>query len=89
MKTHHAEAPSHIYAVGQSVRFRNRMDRPPHSPEDFRITRTLPPVGGLFQYSIRSEAEPYERVATEDRLELLPPSGGVRGSLSDRVFGGG
>lgn len=89
MKKRHAETRSHIYAVGQSVRFRYRMDRPPRSVEDFRITRTLPPVGGLFQYCIRNEAEPHERVATEDRLELLPPSGGARESLADRVFGGG
>lgn len=88
MKTSHAEARSHLYAVGQSVRFRNRMDRPPRSAEDFRITRTLPPVGGLFQYCIRNEAEPHERVATEDRLELLPSPGGSERSLADRVFGG-
>lgn len=79
----------HQFAVGQVVRFRNRMDRPPRSAENFMITRTLPPVGGVLQYRIRNEIEPHERVATEDRLELVtPPSVSESDSLAARVFGG-
>jgi hypothetical protein len=78
----------HRFTVGQVVRFRNRMDRPPRSAENFKITRTLPAVGGLLQYRIRNEIEPHERVATEDRLELVTPSSGSgSGGLIERVFG--
>ncbi|WP_075223173.1 hypothetical protein [Acuticoccus yangtzensis] len=78
----------HLFEVGQTVRFRNRLDRPPGSAELFRVTRVLPPVGEALQYRIRNEAEPYERVVTEDRLDRVDTANDRKsGSLAERVFG--
>ncbi|RAH95895.1 hypothetical protein DLJ53_33845 [Acuticoccus sediminis] len=77
-----------MFEVGQIVRFRNRLDRPPGSAEVFRITRVLPPVGDALQYRIRNESEPYERVVTEDRLDRVDTAADRKsGSLEEKVFG--
>lgn len=90
MRSVQYQTPTHMFEVGQTVRFRSRLDRPPHSAEDFQIVRVLPPAAGSLQYRIRNVAEPYERVATEDRLELVDVSGAsAAGSLEKRVFGEG
>lgn len=79
------EPATHLFEVGQSVRFRNRLDRPSRSADVFQITRRLPDGGGALQYRIRSEAERHERVTTEDMLEAVSAKSGD--SLEISVFG--
>ncbi|MCF3934142.1 hypothetical protein L1787_12035 [Acuticoccus sp. M5D2P5] len=82
------DAEPHLFEVGQTVRLRNGLDRRPGSAEFFRITRLLPPAGEALQYRIRNEAEPYERVVTEDRLDRVDTANDRKsGSLEERVFG--
>lgn len=48
-------------------------------PEDiYQITATLPPRGTSPQYRIRNDEERYERVTTQDSIELI-----VAAALSD------
>ena len=68
---HTLEAAVHRYSVGQIVRMRSRSGVFPKTEELFRITRTLPARDNLLQYRLRSDGENYERVATEDNLELV------------------
>lgn len=65
------EAEVHRFSVGQIVRIRSRSGVFPKTDEVFRITRTLPARDNLLQYRLRSDGENYERVATEDNLELV------------------
>ncbi len=65
------EGAVHQFSVGQIVRMRSRSGVFPKTDEVFRITRTLPARDNLLQYRLRSDAENYERVATEDNLELV------------------
>ncbi len=65
------EGAVHQYSVGQIVRMRSRSGVFPKTDEVFRITRTLPARDNLLQYRLRSDGENYERVATEDNLELV------------------
>ena len=65
------EAAVHQFSVGQIVRIRSRSGVFPKTDEVFRITRTLPARDNLLQYRLRSDGENYERVATEDNLELV------------------
>ena len=68
---HTLEAAVHRYSVGQIVRMKSRSGVFPKTDEVFRITRTLPARDNLLQYRLRSDGENYERVATEDNLELV------------------
>jgi hypothetical protein len=65
------EAAVHRFSVGQIVRMRSRSGVFPKTDEIFRITRTLPARDNLLQYRLRNDGENYERVATEDILELV------------------
>ncbi len=65
------EAAIHQFSVGQIVRMRSRSGVFPKTVELFRITRTLPARDNLPQYRLRGDGENYERVATEDNLELV------------------
>jgi hypothetical protein len=64
----------HRFAVGESVRLSNRRGLSTRLGETYRITRRLPERDSSPQYRIRSEAEAYERVATEDILEPVTDS---------------
>ena len=68
---HTLEAAVHRFSVGQIVRMRSRSGVFPKTDGVFRITRTLPARDNLLQYRLRSDGENYERVATEDTLELV------------------
>jgi hypothetical protein len=65
------ESATHMFSVGQIVRMRSRSGVFLKTDEIFRVTRTLPARDNLLQYRLRSESENYERVATEDNLELV------------------
>lgn len=82
------ETPSHVFAVGQTVRLRGVIDRVAATVgEVYQIISRLPPVGDSLQYRIRNERETYERVVREDSLEAIRTgSSGERASLADKTF---
>lgn len=86
----HRAAPTHLFAMGQTVRLRGGFGSLPASAEIYRITATLPPRGDSLQYRIRNDEEKYERVTTQDNLEpvTLPQDGGGA-ALIERTFGAG
>lgn len=65
----------HRFAIGQSVRLRNRFGQSTTTAETYRITGTLPEKDNSPQYRIRNDSERHERVMTEDSLEVVeaPP----------------
>ena len=82
------EVAIHRFVVGQTVRLRSNLGASRTTTEICHITGTLPPKGDSPQYRVRNDDEHYERVTTEDRLELasLSPSG-ERATLIERTFG--
>ncbi len=64
----------HLYTIGQFVRMKSRYGRPLSTPDIYRITGLLPPSNNSYQYRIRSDQEPHERVTTEDNLEKVAGS---------------
>ncbi len=83
-------AATHVFAIGQTVRMRGNFGTFPKTAEAYRITATLPPRGGSFQYRIRNDDERYERMATEDSLEaMLVPPADEGPALIERTFGQG
>ncbi|WP_029058881.1 hypothetical protein [Stappia stellulata] len=82
------DAETHLFALGDSVRLKGRIGGAP-ATNNYRITGTLPPVGGSPQYRIRNEEERHERVATQDSLEPVDAADGLDATLSERTFGHG
>ena len=79
---------THIFAVGQLVQLKNGFRTFPSTSTDiYRVTGTLPARGDMLQYRIRNEDERYERVTTEDALELVSPSSGFGATLIEKTFG--
>ena len=64
------DTPSHLVAIGQTVRMKSRSGLAQKTAELFQIKSRLPVKDGSPQYRIRSEQETYERVTTEDNLEV-------------------
>jgi hypothetical protein len=84
------EAPTHLYALGQSVRLKGSFSTFPKPTEIYQVTGRLPPRGDSLQYRIRSDGERYERMATEDSLEpVASPLCGESSTLLERTFGHG
>lgn len=77
------EAATHRFAVGQTVRLKGGP-----GTSHYRITATLPPRGNSLQYRIRNEEERYERVTTEDSIELVDTAA-AGASLIAKTFGDG
>jgi len=73
---------THDYAVGEAVRLKRA---PWKSGDIYHITVTLPPIGDMPQYRIRSDDERFERVARQDDLERAPALAGV--TLIEKAFG--
>jgi hypothetical protein len=63
------DTPSHLFAIGQTVRMKSRGGLLQKTAELFEIKSRLPVKDGSPQYRIRSEQETHERVTTEDNLE--------------------
>lgn len=70
------DSATHLFRLGQAVRLRTGL-----SPSSiiYRITAKLPPSGEEPQYHIRSDAEKFERMATQANLELVSLGAGVEG----------
>jgi hypothetical protein len=81
-------AASHLFAVGQPVRFRHGVGILA-SEAIFRVTATLPALGNSLQYRLRADDEGRERVATEDSLDPVTPSASQSETLIQRTFGSG
>ena len=64
------DTPSHLFAIGQTVRMKSRSGLAQKTAELFQIKSRMPVKDGSLQYRIRSEQETYERVTTEDNLEV-------------------
>ncbi|PSH70267.1 hypothetical protein CU102_04075 [Phyllobacterium brassicacearum] len=65
------ETPPHRFAIGQQVRMRRGGGAMMNTSAIFQIMATLPPLGRSFQYRIRDVEEKYERITTEDNLEVI------------------
>jgi hypothetical protein len=63
------DTPSHLFAIGQTVRMKSRGGLLLKTAELFEIKSRLPVKDGSPQYRIRSDQETHERVTTEDNLE--------------------
>lgn len=88
--TQEQDLNTHRYKVGQSVRFEAGLGATPGPSGVYRITGTMPPLGDLPQYRIRSESERHERVVTQDRLWPLGMSkADGRAAAIERTFGRG
>jgi hypothetical protein len=55
---------SHKFKIGQLVNYLSRE----RSSGVYQVTQLLPPEGNTFQYRIKNEREPHERVAQEYEL---------------------
>ncbi|RUV53967.1 hypothetical protein EOA85_26660 [Mesorhizobium sp. M5C.F.Ca.IN.020.29.1.1] len=62
------DTPAHLF--GQTVRMKSRIGLVQKTAELFQIKSKLPVKDGSPQYRIRSDEETYERVTTEDNLEV-------------------
>jgi hypothetical protein len=86
----HRETPTHLYALGESVRLKGSFSTFPKSTEIYHVTGRLPARGYSLQYRIRGDSERYERVTTEDSLEPVPgPPDDESATLLERTFGHG
>jgi hypothetical protein len=63
--------PAHKFKVGQSVRFTPGKMMPPAGAQAYTIVRVLPAEGAEYHYRIKSEYQPYERIARESELSAL------------------
>ncbi len=68
-----AATVSHLYRVGERVVLDSRAGYFLKSDAAFRVVAQLPPLGGDFQYRIKSIGEPFERVALEHQLSRASP----------------
>lgn len=79
---------THLFEVGQPVRLKSGFGKMNMSSETYRVTCKLPISGGLPQYRIRCENEPYERVAAQDLLEPIGScAADPDASLIEKTFG--
>ena len=82
-------AASHLFAVGQPVRFRHGVGILAPAAV-FHVTATLPALGNSLQYRLRADDGGRERVATEDSLDpVMAPSAAQGETLIQRTFGNG
>jgi hypothetical protein len=61
----------HRFAIGQSVRLKNRADLSPKAAETYRIIETLPARFNTPRYRLRNDEMLQERVTTQDNLEEI------------------
>ena len=82
---------THLFSIGQVVRMKSGLPVPAApTAETYQIVAKLPPSGNSPQYRIRNEAERYERVTTQDKLEAVSTKPAGRGAnLMERTFGHG
>lgn len=71
----------HLFTVGQIVHLTSEVGVSSQTAGPYRIVAVLPPTAGDSpQYRIRADAEPYERVTTQERLAPVLASPGGEGT---------
>lgn len=84
------DATTHLFTIGQTVRLKDGFGRPPLPQDIYHVTATLPPRGDSPQYRIRNDDERYERMVTQDSLELVHASRqDGDAALMEKTFGHG
>lgn len=64
--------PMRRFSIGQSVRLFSGYGNPTQKLDEvYLITGLMPALGASFQYRVRQESEAFERVATEESLDLV------------------
>ena len=82
-----AGTASYQFAIGEIVRLKGDFMRRAQKVDIYRVVATLPPLGELPQYRIRSDEETHDRVTTEDRLERpVATTGDSASRLVDKTF---
>ncbi len=61
----HRFATGHMVRLGRATPFRNA------AAGNYEVTAQLPERDGEFQYCIKSDREPYERIVKEGELETV------------------
>ena len=64
----HAALAGHRYARGHVVRLCRSLALPNVADGAYTVLSLLPERDGSYQYRVKSEREPYERVVKEDDL---------------------
>lgn len=62
--------PTHRFRVGQSVTLASGFGRSGRNSTLYKVIALLPSNGVHFQYRLRNSGEAFERVATENELNL-------------------
>jgi hypothetical protein len=60
----------HRFSVGAMVRLSRSRTLPNAITGPYEVIATLPERDGELQYRIKSDREPFQRIMTEDELEL-------------------
>ncbi|MFZ0558718.1 MAG: hypothetical protein WAM55_05460 [Methylovirgula sp.] len=68
-----AATVSHLYRIGEMVTLDWRAGYFPKSDGVFTVVAQMPPLGSELQYRIKSQSEPYARVAMEHQLARALP----------------
>jgi hypothetical protein len=63
-------APAHRYRAGDRVRLNAHPSTLQRAEGAYQVLATLPFEGNRLQYRVRNEEERYERIVSEDDLEL-------------------
>lgn len=75
--------PTPRFAIGQSVRLRSGYGNPARPiNEVYRVTGMLPATDVSFQYRLRRDSDPFDRVATEQSLDVVTVEEPVEGTSS-------
>jgi hypothetical protein len=82
-----AQTTPHAFAIGQAVHLKGDFLQRSPKLAVYQIVGRLPPLGEIPQYRIRSEGEPHDRIATQDRLEAATAAAtDKRSQLEAAVF---
>ena len=82
---------THLFAVGERVSLSAAMRNTRNFSTVFTVKNRLPHVGTRLQYRIRAEAEPHDRVVTEEQLSRVgdDAGGGEAGPTSGALSSDG
>jgi hypothetical protein len=70
MRTDQNTVVIHRFGIGKIVRFSATLRLPNAAAGTYRVVAQLPQRDGEFQYRIKSDREPYDRVVKEDELRF-------------------
>jgi hypothetical protein len=65
------DVSDHKFKVGQTVHYQSGPYGSVQRGDVFKIVQRLPPQGGDYQYRIKSNRKPHDRVAKEGELERV------------------